>query len=356
MLSKIAPCRRIVQVLIRRSIWCFSLASLAVSSWADVSYETLTFIDGDGHRYVNYATTRSDVDNYTVFLDKAENLGDYLYINPNRYEFDESASMSNELRFDQGSYALINQGDYVNASAPEKSAVKVSSDGTYALRTWNGQKQPNGHYGIWNTPDPFDRFASAWVFPDQFELIEFSSNRTGEWVQRGNTLAFFAHSVNNIVFDITYRRRAQPELSALKERLQTNDAIAFEQGEDNFKVILTNEILFASGSAKLTGPGRALIEDMVEGLVAEDRFEFIVEGHTDNVPIRGSLKRRYPSNWELSAQRALNVVHALSQAGVNPNQLQARAFGAHKPRAPNDNTENRSTNRRIELIIQPVTG
>ena len=59
---------------------------------AQVSFETLTFINEDGHNYVNYATTRSDVPSYTVFLDKADSLGDYLYINPNRYEFDDTAS------------------------------------------------------------------------------------------------------------------------------------------------------------------------------------------------------------------------------------------------------------------------
>ncbi len=59
---------------------------------------------------------------------------------------------------------------------------------------------------------------------------------------------------------------------------------------------------------------------------------------------------------KLIIEQGYSYAEAGRNLGVNPNQLQARAFGAHKPRAPNDNAENRSTNRRIELIIQPVTG
>ena len=178
----------------RGLIGLFTLCSLSVSGWAQVSYETLTFIDSDGHSYVNYATTRSDVDSYTVFLDKAENLGDYLYINPNRYQFDDSDKANNRLIFEQGSYALISEGDYINPAAPEKSAVKVDPNGVYRLNTWDGKKQTNGHYGIWNSPDPFARFAAAWVFPEQFEVVEYTSNRTGK-PEEANTSAFNSYSV-----------------------------------------------------------------------------------------------------------------------------------------------------------------
>lgn len=322
---------------------------------AQVSYETLTFIDSDGYSYVNYATTRSDVNSYTVFLDKAENLGDYLYINPNQYQFDDTENDYNQLKFDQGSYATISQGTFINTTQPEKSAVHIDADGTYKLRSWDGTKQANGHYGIWNTPDPFARFAAAWVFPAQFEVTGYHSNREGEWVQRGNTLAFFTADANNLVFEFTYQHRSQPAFSALRAQLKNNSAVNVEQQGKSLKVTLTNEILFASGSAELSAAGRKLLQNVVGNLQEEAAYRFIVEGHTDNVPIRGALQRLYPTNWELSAKRALNVVHALSEAGVDPARLQARAFGAHKPRVRNDSPSSRSENRRIELLIEPLT-
>ncbi|XOV82976.1 MAG: flagellar motor protein MotB [bacterium] len=336
-------------------LWAVLTFLASGSAYAKVSYETLTFIDSDGYSYVNYATTRSDVNSYTVFLDKAENLGDYLYINPNQYQFDDSEPAFNQLKFDQGSYATISQGSFINALQPEKSAVRIERDGTYRLQTWDGSKQSNGHYGIWNTPDPFARFAAAWVFPAQFEVTGYHSNREGEWVQRGNTLAFFTNDANNLTFEFTYQRRSQPAFSALKAQLENNRAVAVEQQGDALKVTLTNEILFASGSAELSAAGRDLLRNVVSNLSSRDAYNFIVEGHTDDVPIRGQLQRLYPTNWELSAKRALNVVHALDDAGIDPGRLQARAFGAHKPRVPNDNDDNRRENRRIELLIEPVS-
>ncbi len=324
-------------------------------AFAQVSFETLTFINEDGHSYVNYATTRSDVPSYTVFLDKADSLGDYLYINPNRYEFDDSASDTNRLIFDQGSYALISEGDYVNASAPEKSAVTRDREGIYHLNTWDGQKHANGHYGIWNDPEPYGRFASAWVFPANFEVVAYQANRSGEWVARGNTLAFFAHDVNDLVFEIAYRRKANETFDALVSQLEGNGGVDVERtADDTVKVVLTNKILFPSGSASLSRQGQSLIREMVTGLAVEGAYEVIVEGHTDDVPIRGRLQQTYPSNWELSAHRALNVVHALADAGLAPEHLEARAYGPYKPRVPNDSVDNRANNRRIELLIKPL--
>ncbi len=331
----------------------FCMVAASTSSLAQVSYETVTFIGGDGHRYVNYATTRSDADTYTVFFNKAEDLQGYLYINPNEYQFDRSSQDANLLRFQQGSYALISQGDYINAQAPEESSVTISSKGVFKLSTWNGKMAQNEHFGIWNTPGDFSNFAAAWVLPDQYEIIEYSSNRQGEWVQRNNTLAFFGKNLNDITFEISYRPKTQAVYANLKQHLQGIDNIAVEQTQDSLTVILKNEILFASGSSILSEEGRNVIIDLARNLGTSKDYEVIVEGHTDDVPIRGELALRYPTNWELSSARALKVVHALSSAGIEPSLLQARAFGPFRPRITNNSEFNRKNNRRIELVIRP---
>ena len=335
---------------------CFAAALCLCAHFAvaEVSFETLTFIESDGHTYTNYATTRSDGDRYTVFLDPNERLADFLYINPNRYEFAQSTNGANLLEFDQGSYALINRGNFIDFATPNNSAVTIDDEGIYHLRTWDGKKQANGHYGFWNSPDAFGNFAAAWIIPEQFEVTDYQSNRPGEWVKRGNTLAFFAKQVNNIVFEIAYRRLSTPRFQALREHLQDNTAVELQQIDDGIKVILTNSILFPSGSAILSAPGKQLIKDVVDNLQANAEYRVVVEGHTDNIPIRGALSHRFASNWELSAQRALNVLHTLESAGIDPGRLQARAFGPYQPRKPNDSDANRSSNRRIELMIEPI--
>jgi len=77
----------------------------------------------------------------------------------------------------------------------------------------------------------------------------------------------------------------------------------------------------------------------------------IVEGHTDNVQIRGSLAQVYPTNWELSAARAINVARYLQQQGISPELLKAVACGEYKPIADNSTPEGRQKNRRIAIVL-----
>ncbi|HEX9023817.1 MAG TPA: OmpA family protein, partial [Geobacteraceae bacterium] len=74
---------------------------------------------------------------------------------------------------------------------------------------------------------------------------------------------------------------------------------------------------------------------------------------TDNVQISGSLSRKYPTNWELSAARAINVTRYLQQQGIDPALLSAVAYGEYRPVAGNDTEEGKAKNRRIEIILVP---
>jgi chemotaxis protein MotB len=78
--------------------------------------------------------------------------------------------------------------------------------------------------------------------------------------------------------------------------------------------------------------------------------DFLVAGHTDNVPIRTAL---FPSNWELSTRRAVEVVHILVAQGMSPKVLAAAGYGEFDPVAANDTPEHRAQNRRIEIVLQP---
>jgi chemotaxis protein MotB len=77
----------------------------------------------------------------------------------------------------------------------------------------------------------------------------------------------------------------------------------------------------------------------------------IVEGHTDNVPIKTIL---FPSNWELSSVRAASVVHLLGRFGIDPNRMAAIGYGEHKPIASNDDKDGRQKNRRVALVIKSL--
>jgi chemotaxis protein MotB len=110
------------------------------------------------------------------------------------------------------------------------------------------------------------------------------------------------------------------------------------------------DILFASGSATLSADGKAAIAEVAQVLNGIEGKRYQVEGHTDNVPIKTG---RYPTNWELAADRALTVVKAMIEAGLSPDRVSGASFGEFKPAVANDTPEHKAANRRIEIVIVP---
>jgi len=110
-------------------------------------------------------------------------------------------------------------------------------------------------------------------------------------------------------------------------------------------------ILFDSGKADVKTDGLEILFKMVETLKSVKDKAIRIEGHTDNVQISGALTRQYPTNWELSAARAINVAKYLQQQGLDPANLSAAAFAEFKPVADNGAKEGRAKNRRIEITL-----
>jgi flagellar motor protein MotB len=319
---------------------------------AEVNHETIAFIAEDGRRTVNYVTTRSTRSSYNLFMSKRDTLDPYLYIFPNQYDWDTTGDpTANVLRFQQGSYALLNQGDFGDPD-DQRSRVRRDADGVYTLRTWDGSKRPDGHFGYWNTPEDFKQFAAVWVFPDNFEVVSHSSNREGQWVKRQNTLAFFAQNANDLTFEIRYRPRVNATYAALRKGLADRTSVEVQQDSRQVTLVLGDEILFPTGSAELSADGVAVLGRVAETLKPRASARLVVCGHTDDVPIRGPLAQRYTSNWELSSARSLAVVHELARQGISESRLEARALGAQQPRASNATPDGRARNRRIEIAVE----
>ena len=106
--------------------------------------------------------------------------------------------------------------------------------------------------------------------------------------------------------------------------------------------------LFASGSADLKTDSSSAL-DKIGQLLKESNRRLIIEGHTDDEPIK---TEKYPSNWELSASRATKIVRYLvARHRIAPSRLTAVAYADQKPIVPNSNEINRARNRRIEVMI-----
>lgn len=154
------------------------------------------------------------------------------------------------------------------------------------------------------------------------------------------------------------RRKAEAErrVSEFRELLARFKAL-IDAGTLSVKIIegrmviaLPSDVLFDSGSATLSTAGRAAVREVSTVLASMDNRRFQVEGHTDDVPIHTPA---YASNWELSTARALGVVKAMVDAGVEPTHVSAAGLGEFHPVAGNDTPEGRTQNRRIEIVMLP---
>ena len=128
--------------------------------------------------------------------------------------------------------------------------------------------------------------------------------------------------------------------------------IQIEQLREGIRVNVSDEILFASGSTQLDPVGQEVLNKLAQQLLALDHH-IEVQGHTDDRPVRGHLSRRFPSNWELAAARAGEVVRLFQQSGIEGERLTLVSFAAYDPIAPNEAAEDRAQNRRIEIRLKP---
>ncbi|MGD9332673.1 MAG: flagellar motor protein MotB, partial [Desulfobacterales bacterium] len=142
--------------------------------------------------------------------------------------------------------------------------------------------------------------------------------------------------------------RIQADLAQWLAAKGMQDYLAMEFSQDGLTLRFADSLLFQTGSAALSVKILPLLDRIGES-IHQTRYAVRIEGHTDNVPIR---TRRYPSNWELSTARAVNVLrYLIKHRDVPAHRLTAVGCSAYRPLTTNDNWRNRSQNRRVEIIF-----
>lgn len=141
--------------------------------------------------------------------------------------------------------------------------------------------------------------------------------------------------------------RVADELEQALQQLVEANLVAVRRHEFWLEVEVRTDILFASGDAKLSDKAIPAL-DALAGTLSKYPNPVRVEGHTDNQPIRN---RNFPSNWELSAARAANVVHRFARKGISPQRLSVIGFGEYRPTQANDTVAGRDANRRVVIVI-----
>lgn len=188
--------------------------------------------------------------------------------------------------------------------------------------------------------------------------------------QQSQTIARLTAEKQALEQQLAEARRAQAELEAAMQRevervrssydslvdsLQSEldaGSVRIEQLQGKLTVSVADRLFFDSGRADVRADGQEVLRKVARVLAELADKHVRIEGHTDNVPIVGNLARIYPTNWELGAARAVNVLRFLQEeAGLDPARLTAVTYGQYHPVADNAEADGRARNRRIEIVL-----
>ncbi|PWU18734.1 MAG: endoflagellar motor protein [Bdellovibrio sp.] len=140
------------------------------------------------------------------------------------------------------------------------------------------------------------------------------------------------------------------ELTTKFKSLIDTGKLTIKIADGQMVVAMSSDILFPSGSARLSKEGISALKEVTSLLESVPNRKFQIEGYTDNIPIKNST---FPSNWELASARSMTVLKTMLEAGMAPERLSAASFGETHPVQSNDTDAGRTANRRIEIVVVP---
>ena len=163
---------------------------------------------------------------------------------------------------------------------------------------------------------------------------------------------------NDLAAIVTQYDQYKVKLTKMKTELKAAfpnnlNEVNFSIVEEDGRLIITlpNKILYRSGEANFDARALEVIQKLSKVFRNNQGLQILVEGHTDEVPLRAGSK--YADNWDLSLARAVNIVRQLETYGVFPARLTAAGRGYFAPKNRMDSEEARAMNRRTEIIIRP---
>lgn len=174
--------------------------------------------------------------------------------------------------------------------------------------------------------------------PTPLKQVRQASDTDADSLKTENADVYRAAQLNTL-----REQLQQPLAAALDEQL-----ISLETLNDRVLIRIDEQASFPSGGARLK-PGFIPVLGTIAQALTDMEAEFVVAGHTDNVPLRSGL---YRSNWELSAARATSVMHALlNDSRLNADQFRIEAYADTQPLESNETAAGRAINRRVEIGI-----
>ncbi|MBF0554526.1 MAG: flagellar motor protein MotB [Nitrospirae bacterium] len=141
-----------------------------------------------------------------------------------------------------------------------------------------------------------------------------------------------------------------PELDAVIRAQKLENDVTVASAGEGIVITMREKVSFIPGSAVILKDTTPVLDKVAELIKRHPSYAVEINGHTDNVPIHSPL---YPSNWELSAARAMSVLqYFINVKGIDPSGFSIKGNGDSRPIAPNDSPLHMAQNRRVEIRIK----
>jgi len=148
--------------------------------------------------------------------------------------------------------------------------------------------------------------------------------------------------------NLTEETELQQQLTKAIDEFGLNKAVNIKVNQGYAQLEIQDKVLFKSSEADLTASGGALLKRLMP-LLKQSVGLILIEGHTDNIPIKTA---QFPSNWELGASRATSVLHFLVLQQLDSSRLRAITYADTMPIADNSTPEGKEKNRRVNILIK----
>jgi chemotaxis protein MotB len=155
--------------------------------------------------------------------------------------------------------------------------------------------------------------------------------------------------IDEIIAEQEQIKTIAKELEQLLEAEELEDQVTIKHEKQKLFLTLGNSLLFRTAQSSLKTDNHRLLVH-IASILQKTKSRVIIEGHTDNLPIKTD---NFQSNWELSLSRAESVFNFFVKAGMDEQRFVISGYGEHAPLVDNNTRENRAKNRRVTIVIEP---
>lgn len=332
------------------------LASSAL--FAGETQETICFIGDDLKTGISYKNMRfTQAGNKGMLFGTNYKKNNLSYIKPNNYLW-EKHNLDGEIN-DKLSFPNTNTYAYLRR-------ISLKDDLSLSNVNTSGEKEEGSYYvnvaggACVGSACIEDENIVSIVVPKRFKIVHFEGyeqinekdiyNKNADFKLIDNTLTLYAKNVQGSSVKLWFKDTslASAIYKNVSDSLSKFKDISVSKTDTTTTISMPMDNVFTIGKASMNNLGKEWMATLAETLKEQTFKEIRVEGHTDNIPMKGGV---YPSNWELSSARASDAVKFMISKGIDSKSIAAVGYADTHPLVANDTQANRAKNRRIEITI-----